>query len=76
MKIKALCSFAGVVSMAKGEVKDCEDMYTVNDLLTCGYAEAVETPSLEAIGPVATEQKEPESKKKPRKRTVKMDENK
>ena len=66
MKVKALCSFAGAISMAKGEVRDCEDPYIVDDLLSCGYVEAVETPSPE----------EPPAEKKPRKRTVKADENK
>ena len=76
MKIKAVCSFAGTLSMAKGEIKDCEDVDVVNDLLACGYAEAVETPSLKKTEMEATGQKESESKKKPRKRTVKADENK
>lgn len=76
MKIKAVCSFAGTLSMAKGEIRDCEDMYVVNDLLACGYAEAVETPSLETAVRKTPEQKKPTSEKKPRKRTVKADENK
>ena len=70
MKIKALCSFAGRVSMAKGEVKDCENMDVVNDLLDSGYVEAVETPSLKKTHPEETP-----SEKKPHKRTVKKDEN-
>ena len=79
MKIKALCSFAGAISMAKNEVKDCDDSFVVNDLLSCGYVEVVETPPLESeelekSKPEEAEQVEPE--KKPRKRMVKADENK
>lgn len=44
MKIKALCSFCGVVSMAEGEIRDCENEYVVKDLLKAGYVEAAETP--------------------------------
>lgn len=79
MKIKALCSFAGAISMEKNEVKDCDDSLVVNDLLSCGYVEVVEIPPLGSIEleksePEESEQVEPE--KKPRKRTVKADENK
>ena len=81
MKIKALCSFAGAISMVKNEVKDCDASLVVNDLLSCGYVEVVETPPLESIEleksePEESEQVKPEPKKKPRKRTVKADENK
>lgn len=44
MKIKALCSFSGILSMAKDEIKECNNEYIVNDLLKAGYVEAVETP--------------------------------
>ena len=79
MKIKALCSFAGAISMAKNEVKDCDDSFIVNDLLSCGYVEVVETPPLESAELEKPEPEEPgqvELEKKPRKRTVKADENK
>ena len=83
MKIKALCSFAGAISMAKNEVKDCDDSFIVDDLLSCGDVEVVETPSLESAElekpePESEEPEpvEPEPEKKPRKRTVKADENK
>ena len=79
MKIKALCSFAGAISMTKNEVKDCDDSLVVNDLLSGGSVEVVEIPPLESVEleksePEESEQVEPE--KKPRKRTVKADENK
>lgn len=44
MKIKALCSFSGVLSMVKDEEKECDNEYVVNDLLRAGYVEAVEKP--------------------------------
>lgn len=44
MKIRALCSFAGVLSMVKNEEKECDNEYVVNDLLRAGYVETVEKP--------------------------------
>lgn len=38
MKIKALTSFAGKVSMFAGEVREVEDQ-TAASLIACGYAE-------------------------------------
>ncbi|MCR1821996.1 hypothetical protein [Terrisporobacter muris] len=43
MKVKALVSFAGAFSMHKGEVKECNDKYILDDLLSCGYVEEVKT---------------------------------
>lgn len=37
MKIKALKSFVGVVTMATGEIKDVQTVYA-NDLIHAGYA--------------------------------------
>lgn len=42
MKIEALVSFCGVLSMAKGEVRDYSDMAVVSDLLDAGYVREVE----------------------------------
>lgn len=42
MKIKALVSFSGALSMAAGEVRDCEDRAVLDDLLQAGYVEPVE----------------------------------
>lgn len=44
MKIRALCAFSGMISMAKGDVCECTDQYVIDDLLQAGYIEAVETP--------------------------------
>jgi len=41
MKIKATTSFAGVISMHKGQVLDCSDNAVVQDLLRCGYVKEV-----------------------------------
>ena len=73
MKIKALCSFAGVVSMAKGEIRDCENMDVVNDLLESRYVEKVKTGTAILVNVQHSEETLPE--KKPHKRTVKKDEN-
>ena len=37
MKYKALVSFAGAVSMAKGEIREISDSPTVDDLLSAKY---------------------------------------
>lgn len=42
MKIEALVSFCGVLSMAKGEIRDYGDMAVVSDLLDAGYVREVE----------------------------------
>jgi hypothetical protein len=45
MMYKALISFTGLVSMAKGDVREISDISLANDLLKAGYIEeAGETP--------------------------------
>lgn len=46
---KALVSFAGKVSMYKGEVKEITDKAVVEDLLNAKYIEKVETQPKETI---------------------------
>ena len=41
MKYKALVGFSGIVSMAKGEVKELTDEKVINDLLNANYIEEV-----------------------------------
>ena len=43
MKVKALQSFTGVLTMQKGKIADCDDEVVVRDLLEAGYVELVET---------------------------------
>lgn len=61
MKIKALRSFAGTVSMYEGEVREVGDKYIVDDLLRAGYAE----PAAEAV---VISKKENTTSKKPAKK--------
>jgi len=42
MRYRAKVSFSGLVSMAKGEVKEILDSSIVNDLLKAGYIEKAE----------------------------------
>ena len=42
MRCKALVSFAGLVSMTMGEVREISDKSIVKDLLKAGYIEKVE----------------------------------
>lgn len=41
MKIRALCSFVGIVCMAKGEAREVSDELAF-DLLAAGYVEILE----------------------------------
>lgn len=41
---KALVSFSGIISMAKGEVRDIPDRSVAEDLLKAGYIEETEAP--------------------------------
>lgn len=41
MLVKALTSFAGIVSMSAGEIKDITDEELAKDLLHAGYIEEV-----------------------------------
>ncbi len=38
---KALCSFSGIITMVKGEIKKIEDEEIIKDLLNAGYIEKV-----------------------------------
>lgn len=42
MKVEALVSFCGVVTMGKGEVTDIKEKRIYEDLLQAGYVEKVE----------------------------------
>ncbi len=41
MKVKAKKSFAGIVSMYGGEIKEIADEKIAEELITCGYVEPV-----------------------------------
>ena len=40
MRIKALCAFSGVISMAAGEELEYENQTVIDDLLQAGYIKA------------------------------------
>lgn len=42
MKVKAVKSFCGIVSMNEGEVKEVSDLSLVNDLISSGLVESTE----------------------------------
>lgn len=44
MKLKALVSFTGAISMQMGQVKQVDDEFICNDLLSAGYVEVIEGP--------------------------------
>lgn len=39
MKVKALKTFSGAISMHEGEVREVKDNYILNDLTKAGYIE-------------------------------------
>ena len=43
MKVKAKTSFAGIVTMAAGEIRDIPDAKIVKDLVQAGYVEEVKS---------------------------------
>ena len=48
MKVKALKSFSGAVSMSRGQEKEISDKYLLSDLLNAGYVvEAKDTETAE-----------------------------
>ena len=57
MKYKALVSFVGEISMAKGNIKEISNKELISDLLKAGYIEEVKEKSKE-------EPKAPTKKKK------------
>lgn len=57
MKVKAIKSFVGVVSMSVGDIKDIQSDEVVNDLVKAGYVEAVDDK------PKAKPKAKPEAKK-------------
>lgn len=44
MKIRALVSFSGVLSMGKGQETEYDNEVVLQDLLQAGYIEEIETP--------------------------------
>ena len=53
MKYKALVSFAGQISMAKGSIREISDKTIVADLLKAKYIEEVKEPTKEATKEVS-----------------------
>ena len=64
MKVKALQSFTGVLTMQKGKIADCDDEVVVRDLLEAGYVELVEPKDEPKVEPTG-ESQESEPKVEP-----------
>lgn len=69
MKIRAKKSFCGAFSMSPGEVRECNDVELLHDLIRAGYVEEVREPQPAPEKPA----KAPAKKKTPAKRQVKAD---
>lgn len=61
---KALKTFAGKLSMHKGEIKDISDPIIVNDLLRAGYIEEIKPAKGKAVIEEAEEKVTEEKPKK------------
>lgn len=59
MKVKALKSFGGKISMYAGEVRDIKDEYIVKDLLRAGYVEPEAQEAIIVEKPVEKPQETP-----------------
>ncbi|PGT89209.1 hypothetical protein [Bacillus sp. AFS040349] len=88
MKVKALVSFAGIVTMGKNEVREIKDNDVRESLIRVGYVEEIKQPEVVISGlkadanTVENEEKVPETvekvEEKPKnqsKRRVKANEN-
>lgn len=62
MKIEAMKSFCGSLSMAKGDIRECSDETVLTDLISAGYVREVRA--------------DPNQKKATARRGVKKDESK
>ena len=62
MKYRAKVSFTGLVSMAKGDIRDISDVSIANDLLKAGYIEELKPEKAKA--PEKTAEKAPAKKAK------------
>lgn len=63
MKIKALTSFAGIITMHKGQEMECDNKEIVQDLTACGYVEVVKERKAEQkkTGSGDTDEGEPDT---------------
>lgn len=52
MRVKALTSFAGVISMYEGETREVNDSFEIRDLLAAGYIAEVKTEAKPVEKPV------------------------
>lgn len=57
MKVKAIKSFVGLVSMNIGEVKDIQSNEVVNDLVKAGYVKKVEEKTAKTPKPKKEDKK-------------------
>ena len=56
-KVKALISFAGIVSMSAGEVGEIEDNEILKDLKSAGYVEELGSKKTETVKAPAKKKK-------------------
>lgn len=67
MKYRALVSFTGLVSMAKGEVREISDLSIANGLLKAKYIEQVKADEVKAEEKVKVEPKDETESPMPKK---------
>jgi len=68
MKVKATKSFSGLVTMAKGSVREIPEGPILTDLLSCGYVEKISVEKeIAPVQPEVTQGKVKTPKKRSRK---------
>ena len=68
MKVRAIISFTGTVSMARGEVREISDLAIAENLKKVGYVEEVGAKVVVKDTEDAPEEKVTEKKKSPRRK--------
>lgn len=68
MKVRAIISFTGTVSMARGEVREISDLAIAENLVKVGYVEEVGAKVVVKDTEDAPEEKVTEKKKSPRRK--------
>ena len=69
MKVKALKSFSGAVTMCSGQEKEISDEFILKDLLKAGYVEAIEDGDNDSDKQGTDD--EPKKEEKPKKKSKK-----
>ncbi len=68
MRVQALKSFAGKISMYEGEIREVNSLIELNDLLQAGYIKEIEPKKAVVQKPVETSKSSPKKRVEKRKK--------